>query len=70
MRKEITPTRTKSLRLTLDEWRAVQGAADAAHMTTHGWIRAVVTVALGSSELPDQIERLIANRVLNERRTG
>jgi len=49
MRKEITPTRTKSIRLTLDEWAAIEAAAEAAHLSTHAWIRIVVNAALGSA---------------------
>ena len=53
--------RTKSLNLTVDEWDAIEEAAVAAHMSMHGWIRAVVTVALGKSELPAHIERIDPN---------
>jgi len=41
------PTRTKSLRFTVDEWEAIDKAAEAAGMSTHAWIRAIVNAALG-----------------------
>jgi hypothetical protein len=53
-----TNTRAKSIKFTVDEWTDIEKAAEAAHLTTHAWIRIVVNAALGSA-LPEQLERLI-----------
>jgi hypothetical protein len=51
------PTRNKSIRFTVDEWEAIDKAAEAAGMSTHAWIRAIVNAALGSA-LPEQLDRV------------
>jgi len=56
-----TDTQTKSLRLTIEEWAAVNKAAEAAHLTSHAWIRIVVNAALGSA-LPEHLERIRPGR--------
>jgi len=51
-------TRIKSLRLTDEEWVAIEKAATDAHMSAHAWIRAIINATLGLSELPRHLRRV------------
>lgn len=62
------PAKRLPVKLTEPEHTAIKAAAEAAGMSVHGWMRAILLAAAGVSELPEQLRVVAKARCAAERK--